>query len=147
MKNSLAVLIASALIALTGCNQGSTPGGPGVTTPRLSQPAYGEAEKTFNLSMPRLSTTLHQGETKEIAIGIERGKNFEGDVTFQFADGPEGVTIGSANPIIKHGDKAAQVTLQATADASLGNFTVKVTGHPTKGPDSTSELRIFVAKK
>ncbi len=147
MKTSFAGLLMSALIALTGCSQGSTPGGPGVTTPRQRQPAYGEAEKTFNLSVPRLSTTLHQGETKEVAIGIERGKNFEGDVTFEFAEGPEGVTIASSSPIIKHGDTAAKVTLKAAADASLGDFTVKVTGHPTEGPDSTSEFKITVAKK
>jgi hypothetical protein len=137
----------SALIALTGCSQGSTPGGPGVTTPRQRQPAYGEAEKTFKLSVPRLSTSLHQGETKEVAIGIERGKNFEGDVRFEFADGPEGVTVESSSPNIKHRDSAAKVTLKAAADASLADFTVKVTGHPTEGPDSTSELKITVAKK
>jgi hypothetical protein len=97
--------------------------------------------------VPRLSTSLYQGETKEVAIGIERGKNFEGDVRFEFADGPEGVTVESSSPIIKHGDSAAKVTLNAAADASLGGFTVKVTGHPTEGPDSTSELKITVAKK
>jgi hypothetical protein len=147
MKTSFAGLLTSALIALSGCNQGSIPGGPGVATPRQRQPAYGEAEKTFNLSVPRLSTTLRQGETKEVAIGIERGKNFEGDVTFKFANGPQGVTVESASPVIKHGDTTAKVTLSATADASLGDFTVKVTGHPTEGPDSTSELKITVAKK
>jgi hypothetical protein len=147
MKTSFAGLLMSSLIALTGCSQSNTPGGPGVTTPRQRQPAYGEAEKTFNLSVPRLSTTLHQGETKEVAIGIERGKNFEGDVTVGFADGPEGVTIESSGPIIKHGDTAAKVTLKAASDASLGDFTVKVTGHPTEGPDSTSEFKITVAKK
>jgi len=146
MKTSFAVLLALALVTLTGCNQG-TPGGSGVTNPPQKQPAYGEAEKTFTLSVPRMSTTLHQGETKEVAIGIERGKNFEGDVTLNFADGPEGVTIESASPIIKHGDTAAKVTLKATADASLGDFTVKVTGHPTKGPDATNEFKITVAKK
>jgi len=146
MKTSFAVLLALALVTLTGCNQG-TPGGSGVTNPPQKQPAYGEAEKTFKLSVPRMSTTLHQGETKEVEVGIDRGKNFEGDVTLNFADGPEGVTIESASPIIKHGDTAAKVTLKATADASLGDFTVKVTGHPTKGPDATNEFKITVAKK
>ena len=88
MKTSFAVLVALALVTLTGCNQG-TPGGSGVTNPPQKQPAYGEAEKTFKLSVPRMSTTLHQGETKEVAIGIERGINFEGDVTLTFADAPE----------------------------------------------------------
>jgi hypothetical protein len=46
-----------------------------------------------------------------------------------------------------HGDTEAKVTLKATADASLGDFTVKVTGHPTKGRDATNELKITVAKK
>jgi hypothetical protein len=147
MKTSFAGLLISALMALAACSPVSAPGGPGVTTPRQRQPAYGEAEKTFNLSVPRLSTTLHQGETKEVAIGIERGKNFEGDVTFEFAEGPEGVTIASSSPIIKHGDTAAKVTLKAAADASLGDFTVKVTGHPTEGPNSSSEFKITVAKK
>ena len=76
MKTSFAVLLALALVTLTGCNQG-TPGGSGVTNPPQKQPAYGEAEKTFKLSVPRMSTTLHQGETKEVEVGIERGKNFE----------------------------------------------------------------------
>jgi hypothetical protein len=146
MKRSLAGSLALALVTLTGCNQG-TPGGSGITNPPQKQPAYGEAENTFKLSVPRMSTTLHQGETKEVTIGIDRGKNFEGDVTLKFADGPEGVTIESASPIIKHGDTEAKVTLKATSDASLGDFTVKVTGHPTMGPDATSEYKINVAKK
>jgi hypothetical protein len=146
MKTSFAGLLALAIVTLTGCNQG-TPGGSGITNPPQKQPAYGEAENTFKLSVPRMSTTLHQGETKEVAIGIERGKNFEGDVTLKFAGGPEGVTIESASPTIKHGDTEAKATLKATADASLGDFTVKVTGHPIKGPDATNELKITVAKK
>jgi len=94
-----------------------------------------------------MSTTLHQGETKDVAIGIERGKNFDGDVTLEFADGPQGVTLDSANPLIKHGDTEAKVTLKAQGDASLGDFTIKVTGHPTKGADATNQLGITVVKK
>jgi hypothetical protein len=146
MKTSFADLLAVALVALTGCNEGK-PGGSGISNPPRRQPAYGEAEKTFKLSVPLMSTTVHQGETKEVEIGIERGKNFEGDVTLEFADGPEGVTLESASPIIKHGDTGAKVTLKAKADASLGDFTVKMTGHPAKGPDATSEFKITVAKK
>jgi uncharacterized membrane protein len=147
MKSPLTGLLATALVALTGCNQG-TPGGPGVTTsPPHKPPAYGEADNTFNLSMPRMSTTLHQGETKDVSIGIERGTNFDGDVTLEFAGGPQGVTLVSANPVIKHGDTEAKVTLKAQDDASLGDFTIKVTGHPAKGVDATNQLRITVVKK
>ena len=134
-----------AIVTLTGCNQG-TPGGSGVTNPPQKQPAYGEAEKTFKLSVPRMSSSLNQGETKP-SRSVSSGATTRGDVTLKFADGPEGVTIESASPIIKHGDTEAKVTLKATADASLGDFTVKVTGHPTKGPDATNEFKITVAKK
>lgn len=148
MKRSFAGFLAMALVAMSGCSNQGTPGGPGVATnPPHKPPSYGEADNTFNLSVPHQSTTLHQGETKDVSIGIERGKNFNGDVTLTFAEGPEGVTIASASPVIKHGDTEAKVTLKATDDASLGDFTVKVMGHPTAGPDATNELKITVVKK
>ena len=94
-----------------------------------------------------MSITIHQGETKDASIGIERGKNFDEDVTLAFADGPQGVTLSAASPVIKHGDTEAKVTVKALADASLGDFTIKVTGHPAKGADATTDLKITVAKK
>ncbi len=146
MKRSSAGLLAMAMVACSGCGQ-AVPGGPGVTTPSQKPPAYGEADNTFNLSVPHMSTTLKQGGTVEVRIGIDRGKNFQEDVTLKFADGPKGVTLASANPVIMHGDTEAKVKVKATDDASLGDFTVKVTGHPTKGADATNELKITVAKK
>jgi hypothetical protein len=53
----------------------------------------------------------------------------------------------SANPLIKHGDTEAKLTFKATDDASLGDFTVKVTGHPTKGSDAANDFKIGVVKK
>jgi hypothetical protein len=146
MTRSFAGLLVVALVAMTGCN-GGTSGGPGVTNPPERQPVYGEADSTFNLDMPLMSTTIHQGESKEVAVGIKRGKNFDGDVSLKFADGPKGVKLDSASPMIKHGDTEAKVTLKATDDASLGEFTIKVTGHPSKGADATSEFKVTVAKK
>ena len=59
---------------------------------------------------------------------------------------PQGVTLDPASPVIKHGATETKVTLKAAADASLGDFTVKVTGHPTKGADASHEFKITVAK-
>ncbi len=147
MKSLLTGLLATALVALTGCSRG-TPGGEGVTTtPPHKPPVYGEADNTFNLSAPRLSTTLHQGETKDVSIGIERGKNFDQDVALRVSEGPTGVTIEPASPTIKHGETGAKLTLKAADDASLGDFTVKVIGHPTKGADATIDFKMTVAKK
>lgn len=146
MKISVAGLLVLIAVVVAGCTQ-STPGGPGITNPPQRQRAYGETENTFSLSVPHMSTTLHQGETKEAAIGIARGKNFDGDVELSFAEGPKGVNLSSASPTIKHGDSEAKVTLKATTDASLGEFTIKVKGHPTTGADATSEFKVTVSKK
>ena len=146
MKRSFASFLMIAMVAGSGCNQ-AVPGGPGVTNPADGHPTYGEAEETFNLSVPHMSTSLKQGGTVEVRIGIERGKNFDEDVHLKFADGPKGVTLDSANPVIMHGDAEAKVKIKAADDASLGDFTIKVTGHPTKGVDATNDVKITVAKK
>jgi len=97
------------------------------------------------LSIP--STKLNQGETKTVAIGISRGKNFSEDVSLKPGDLPKGVTLDLASALIKHGDADAKITLKAASDAALGDFTVKVTGHPTKGADAVAELKLSVAKQ
>jgi len=143
MKSAFVGLLVVGVVALAGCDGKDTPGGPGATNTTGKQPLYGQADNTFKLTAP--STSLAQGETKTVSIGIKRGTNFQGDVALQFKDVPEGVTVSPTSPVIKHGDKETEITLKAAADASQGNFTVKVTGHPTTGPDGTTELTLAVA--
>ena len=153
MKTTLVALAAAALVALVGCNPGTT-GGPGAdkdkdTKGRLekAEDSVRQAEDTFNLSVPTFSTKITQGETKAVTIGISRGKNFDEDVALKFDDLPKGVTVEPSGPVIKHGDKEAKLTFKAADDAALGDFTVKVTGHPQKGKDATNELKLTVQKK
>ena len=58
-----------------------------------------------------------------------------------------GVTLDPASPSINHGDKDIKVTVKAAADAALGDFTIKMTGHPEKGSDATNDLKLTIAKK
>jgi hypothetical protein len=102
---------------------------------------------SFTISVPRSATSLIQGETRSMEISIERQKSFEEDVTLRFDPLPTGVTAEPSEPMIPRGESMARIVLSATEDASLGNFTVKVTGHPTTGSDATSMLRLDVAKK
>jgi hypothetical protein len=145
MKSSFSGFLVLGLVALAGCGQG-TPGGPGAD-PDAKKPIIGLAKDTFDLSVPILSTALKQGETHESSIGIKRGTNFDQDVSIKFSEIPMGVTIDPANPVIKHGNSEAKFMLRAENEAQLGDFKVKITGHPTKGGDATNEFKLTVAKK
>jgi uncharacterized membrane protein len=106
-----------------------------------------DKKQTFTLSVPTFSTTVKQGESKAVSLSINREKNFDEDVTLKFAELPKGVTIEPASPVIKHGDTEAKLMLRSEDDASLGDFKIKVTGHPVKGADASHDFKITVAKK
>ena len=105
------------------------------------------AKDSFTLSLPYLSTGLKQGETQTVSIGINRGKTLNEDVTLKFEELPKGVTIEPSSPVIKHGDMEAKLTVKTAETAALGDFTIKVTGHPTKGADASNEFKLTVDKK
>lgn len=146
MKSSFAGLAVMTLAALSGCNQG-TPGGPGTTDTNVKKPAFGQTDDTFNLSVPVTSSSVQQGANTEATIGIKRAKNFDSDVTLKFENIPKGVTIEPASPVIKHGDTDAKITFTAGDEAPLGDFQVKVTGHPAKGGDAKIEFKLSIAAK
>jgi uncharacterized membrane protein len=154
VKKSFVGLAGTALIVICGCTQG-IPGGPGaqparppVTNQTANKPIVGEAKETFTLSVPLLATSLKQGEAKVIDISINRGTNLDADVTLSFSELPTGITVDPASPVIMHGDSKVSITLTATDDAALGDFVVKVTGHPSKGGvDAVNDLKLAVTKK
>ena len=139
-------LLVVALAVLSGCNQG-IPGGPGATNRSIKNAAYVQNNDSFNLSVPILGTGLKQGERKAVAIGIKRANNFDEDVALKFSELPAGVTIAPIPTVIKHGDADVKFTVTASNDAALGDFTINVTGHPTKGTDAVIGMKITVDKK
>ncbi len=137
------------LTVLTGCNQG-TPGGPGATAPTNASgkpPPIGQANDTFNLTVPPFGTSIKQGERKAVSIGIKRGGNFNEDVTLKFAGLPKGVAINPSPALIKHSDESAKLTLIAGENASLGGFSITATGHPLKGADAVVVFKVTVDTK
>jgi uncharacterized membrane protein len=147
MKKSIGIVLVTGLVALAGCNDKSTPGGPGASNRRDNKPVVGRADDAFTVDPPNLATKLKQGESKAVVIAINRGKDFEQDVTLKFQNLPKGTSIEPTNPVIKHGDTEAKLTIKAADDAALGDFSVKVTGHPTKGSDASNSFKVTVAKK
>jgi hypothetical protein len=146
MRKAFTGLLGLTLIAFAGCSKQGTPGGPGATDTNARKSLYGQADDTFTLSVPAFSTSLQQGDTKAGSIGIKRARNFDEDVTLAFSDLPKGVAIDPASPVIKHGDTEAKFTIKAGDEAPVGDYKIKVTGHPTKGSDATNEFALTVAK-
>lgn len=145
MKKIITVLAIGTIATLSGCNK-STSGGPGVNMPESRQSNVGLSVETFSLDTPMLSTKIAQGETSNVTIGIDRGKDFDQDIALSFSELPTGVTIAPSNQVIMHGGSDAQISVTAAADAALGDFSVKIVGHPKTGPDATSDLKITVGK-
>jgi uncharacterized membrane protein len=138
----------AAAVAVVGCDKGSS-GGPGTTNTGTDKKGMhmGQADDTFSLSVPTLATHIKQGESKVVDIGITRGKNFDQDVTLKLDGLPKGVTVDTAAPAIKHGEKDVKITLKAADDAALGDHSIKVTGHPAKGADAANEFKVTIEKK
>ncbi len=131
------------LLALAGCRSG-TAGGPGAESTGAEQPLVGDAERTFQLNVE--DVTMRQGETKSLLLTIKRSTNFSEDVEITFTDLPKGISVDPSQPKISAADTEARVNLTAASDAALGEFKATVTGHPTKGADSTNTMKLAVTK-
>jgi len=141
MNRILASLFVASLIGTVGCGNSGSAGGPGTG----KQPLIGQADETFNLTTS--SMTVKQGEAAQGTIGIKRGTNFSQDVALNFTELPKGVTLDPTSPMIKGNATDAKFTLNAADDAVVGEYTIKLAGHPGKGGDATNEFKLTVAKK
>lgn len=125
----------------------TTPDTTSSTTPSTTpETSLTDADNTFRLDAPNLTTALKQGESKSISIAISRETNFMEDVALTFSGVPDGVTITPADPMILKGDTEAKLTIAAAEDAAIGDFKIKIVGHPTKGADATNEFSVSVSK-
>lgn len=138
--------IVTVLLALAGCGD-SSKGGPGATPPSTNKPVSPASGGTFTLSTSPESVTLKQGEAKAFTVTINRNDNFQEDVALQFEGMPKGATVEPKNPTIARGDTEVKFTLKTEADTALGDFKVSMVGHPTKGLDSVSDLKITIETK
>ena len=146
MKHAMGLGVVLLGVALAGCGQQGKSGGPGATDSTGRENPLKQADNTFSLDAPNLATRIKQGQSDSITISIRRGNNFTEDVTLKFDGVPAGVTIDPASPTIKSSDAKVTLNVAAAANAALGDHNVKVTGHPTKGVDATSEFKLTIAE-
>ena len=146
MKLTTMMIMGGAALALYGCNQDSTPGGPGTALPESEKPMMGQTDNTFTLDVPMIATTIKQGEKDTVSIGIKRGTDFSQDVSLKFDNVPIGVTIEPAAPRISKAEENVELTVHASADAALGDFVVKLTGEPDAGAAAMADFSLTIAK-
>ena len=159
MKTTFVGLLVLTLLATVGCTWNSSKD-PKATAPAArkqsgepvktvaKKPIAGEAAGTFSLSVPFESVALTQGGEQDVLIGINRGENFGEEVAINVSGLPAGVTMETVDPVITPGSTGVTLTLKAADDATLGDFTVKVTGHTaSSGADFTQEFKITVTQE
>ena len=81
-------------------------------------------EGTFSIDVPNLSTKLAQGESKNVAIDIRRGKNFDQEVKLSFQNVPKGVTIDHAQ-YEQAGSEIDRLLGNTVARLAFGDSTAK----------------------
>jgi hypothetical protein len=147
MKSIPSLLIGltlAGLLAVTGCKTGEQ-GGPGADKGNpnpLSAP-----DDSFTLTVPTTATTIKQGESKNVTIGIKRGKNFDQDVKLSFSGAPSGAKIDPSQPVLKKSEKEVSLTVAASKDAALGRHTITVTGAPARsGREATNTFDIKITE-
>ncbi len=159
MRKSLISLCVLTLFSTTGCSDTtrdetdtarpvstgkSTEAGPTV----VKKPVAGESDQTFSLSVPFESIALTQGEEVSVRIGINRGENFGEQVKIELSGLPKGVSLETKESNISQGKTGVDLTLKATADAALGNFTAMVIGHTaSSSADFSKEIKLNVLQK
>lgn len=146
MKVLTFIIILLASLAITGCDK-STTGGPGANAPNTNKSVPPATGGTFTLSLSPDSVSIKQGEAKAITVTINRNDNFHEVVALEFSGIPKGVSIDPARPALAQGDTETKFTLKSTDEAALGDFVVKMVGHPTKGLDSLSDIKLTIAAK
>jgi len=142
-----------ALLVAIGCDKKGTTGGPGVSgtnnsgTGNATTTTVSESRQTFNVTVPSTATTIKQGESKTVTIGVSRGRDFDQAVALKFNDLPAGVTVDPPNAAIKSGDKETSLGIAAAATAAPGDYVIKVVAQPATGDASTADLKIKVEAK
>jgi uncharacterized membrane protein len=140
MMNRIAcVVTALALGALVGCNQ-SPPGG----SPRS---AGGQQSTSFKIEAPVMATTIKQGDTEEVKLKVDRGKDFKQDVKLkvEIVGEVKGITVDPHEPVVKAGDKEdLKIKVKAEKDAAIGDHVLRITGVPESGVSAPVEVKITV---
>ncbi len=137
MMSMLGVALATGL----GCGVQSEKGGPGAVSTTVD-----DAARTFTITVPRLDVNVKPGETRDVQIDVNRGDQFNQQVTLRF-DAPAGVTVSPQEVTVAADEKQASITIEAAPDARIAAHTVNVTALPETGKEVTSHFNVAVNER
>ncbi len=134
-----------AMFLMTGCSEETPPGGPGAATvTEDGDPA--QPDQTFTLTMPTGATNIEQGSSQTVSIGVDRGEQFQEEVTVTFQP-PQGVTIEPEQLTLAAGQDEGEVTVKVDPTVQPGEMLIQVTGEGGSGPPSPGQLTIEVTER
>jgi hypothetical protein len=142
MKKLLAGFLCTVFAVSFGCNENkSAPGGPGASTP-------GKAgrDTSFTINPPSTTTSIKQGEEKEVTIAINRGKEFKQDVKITASTEEKGITITPDPAELKASDKATELKFRVKADkdAAISEHTITIKATPETGDPTEAKFKVKV---
>jgi uncharacterized membrane protein len=148
MKIQVLSLATLAALTFAGCTKESAPGGPGAsrTAPgqeRSVADANKDDENTFELAVPSTDTNLAQGARQDVTISIDRGDHFTQTVKLAFK-APAGVTVTPTDAVIQPGAEEVKVTVEAAADATVGETNIEVTATPETGKPVSMQFPVEI---
>jgi len=137
MKRTLIAAVA-ALGTLIGAGCNKSPEG-GATS----------GDNTFRLKAPSTSTTLKQGETRNIDIDITHPDAFKDDITLDVSKDsvPKGVDASLSKDKVPATEKKFVLTVKAAADATLGKGDIRVNAKPGTGNATSVTVPVSVEAK
>jgi uncharacterized membrane protein len=98
----------------------------------------------FKIVVPVFDAKIRQGETRTVAVSLDRGEYFKRDVTLDIR-ASKGISVEPTSALIKASEKS-DLTLRITAarDAALGEYKVYLKGTPATGEATSIEITVKV---
>jgi uncharacterized membrane protein len=132
MKTAISIVLALALVTMSGCQSSSKQGGGAFK------------EEGFRVAVPTFTTDVKQGQTQNVTVSVERGKYFKQDVKLHI-EGSKGISIDPTKVVVKASEKPdVQIRISADKDAAMGEYKVSVTATPTTGEPASTEFNVKV---
>jgi len=136
------------IVAIMGSGCGNTSSNGGAPTgSNGTDPGRSTTASTFRIKGPILAPSIKQGDRQTVSFTLERGSDFKQAVKLDVM-APKGLKAELSSKSVGTGDKAEfTISVEADADAPLGDQMIKVTGTPETGTATTLDVKVKVDTK